>query len=202
MQPEGSRLLAVLRPALCLLAGVTGLAAPPRAQPPTWARPGVVEAAVPGETAGLIAEARSVDPVQSPAAGEAGWVLARAAAPGLCAASQGPGPQPCQRAQHHPQGPHGQSCCGTCDPTQPEPPASAPLLRQPQPPPQALRPSAPPLGRAALAARPAGSGRVALRPRWDEPLLPAASPPRTAPESRQAGARTSRPVGHFSRHQT
>lgn len=83
---------------------------PPGAQPPTWARSVIVEAAVPGETAGLVAEARSIDPVQPPAAGEAGWVPARTAAAGLCTASQSPGPQPRQSAQHHPQGPHGQGC--------------------------------------------------------------------------------------------
>lgn len=53
----------------------------------SWARPGVVEAAVPREAAGLVAEAGPVDPVQPPAAGEAGGVPARAAAPRLGAAS-------------------------------------------------------------------------------------------------------------------
>lgn len=81
---------------------------PTAAPPPTWARPVVVEAAVPGEAAGLVAEASSVDPVEPPAAGEAGGVPAGAAAPRLGAAGQGPGPQPRQRAQRQPQGPHGQ----------------------------------------------------------------------------------------------
>lgn len=80
---------------------------PPSGPPPTWARPGVVEAAVPGEAAGLVAEARPVDPVLPPAVGEAGGVPAGAAAPRVGAAGQGPGPQPRQRAQRHPQGPHG-----------------------------------------------------------------------------------------------
>lgn len=65
-----------------------------RPSPPTWARPGVVEAAVSGEAAGLVAETRPIDPVQPPAAGEAGGVPAGAAAPGVSAAAQSPGPQP------------------------------------------------------------------------------------------------------------
>lgn len=59
-----------------------------------WARPGVVEAAVSGEAAGLVAETRPIDPVQPPAAGEAGGVPAGAAAPRVSAAAQSPGPQP------------------------------------------------------------------------------------------------------------
>lgn len=170
------------------------LAVPPGAQPPTWARPVVVEAAVPGETAGLVTEAYSINPVQPPAAGEAGRVPARTATADLCAASQGPGPQPRQSAQHHPQGPHGQRCGDTCKRTQPEPPANARLLRQPQPPPSVLRPSAPPFGCPGCApARPAGTGRVALGPRWDAPVLPAT----TRPDSRKAGARTARPRGRL-----
>lgn len=60
----------------------------------SWARPGVVEAAVSGEAAGLVAETRPIDPVQPPAAGEAGGVPAGAAAPRVSAAAQSPGPQP------------------------------------------------------------------------------------------------------------
>lgn len=88
-----------------------GLKAPPL----TWTRPGVVEAAVPGEKTGLVAEARPVDPVQPPAAGEAGGVPARAAAPRLGAAGQRPGPQPRQRAQRQPHGPHGPRSGGARD---------------------------------------------------------------------------------------
>lgn len=79
---------------------------PPSALGPTWACRGVVEAAVPGEAAGLVAEALPVDPVQPPAVGEAGGVPARAAEPRLDAAGQGPGPQPRQRVQRQPQGSH------------------------------------------------------------------------------------------------
>lgn len=93
--------------------------APPLAPPPTWTRPGVVEAAVPGEDAGLVTEARPVDPVQPPAAGEAGGVPAGAAAPRLGAAGQGPGPQPRQRAQRQPQGLHGRRSRGAGDSAHP-----------------------------------------------------------------------------------
>lgn len=55
----------------------------------------------------MVAEARPVDPVLPPAVGEAGGVPTGAAAPRVGAAGQGPGPQPRQRAQRHPQGPHG-----------------------------------------------------------------------------------------------
>lgn len=136
----------------------------------------------------MVTEAGSIDPVQPPAAGEAGWVPARTAAAGLCTASQGPGPQPRQSAQHHPQGPHSQSCRDTCELTQLEPRASAQLPRQPQPPPSARRPSAPPLRcPGCVPARRALGGW-----HWDPggtrfSSWPPAGPP-TAP-----GARTARP---------
>jgi hypothetical protein len=156
----------------------------------------------------LVAEASPVDPVQPPAADEAGWVPTRAAAPGLGAAGQGPGPQPRQRAQRHPQSPHGQGCRGTCDATDPRGKCSAPPRRGPQaagrarprrPAPRRPRPrpSALPRPSPGLAARPAGPGRVAAeapsggtRPRaalcaTHSPLP--AWPPRPAPAGNAMG---------------
>ena len=113
---------------------------PPSSLPPTWARPGIVEAAVPGEAAGLVAEARPVDPVLPPAAGEAGGVPAGAAAPGVRAAGQGPGPQPRQHAQRHPQRPHGArsahlrgKCRGSSESAGPGAARPGPAPRRPSP---------------------------------------------------------------------
>lgn len=63
----------------------------------------------------MVTEARPVDPVQPPASGKAGGVPAGAAAPSLRAACQGAGPQPRQRAQRQPQGPHDQRSRGAGD---------------------------------------------------------------------------------------
>lgn len=158
LEGAGGCLAPGLRTLLWAMAG-----APPLAPPPTWTRPGVVEAAVPGEEAGLVTEARPVDPVQPPAAGEAGGVPAGAAAPRLSAAGQGPGPQPRQRAQRQPQGLHGRRSRRAGDATHPgSSPSGQRLSARPGPAlPRAWPPPpAPPL--------PAGWGGV-LRPpgpRW------------------------------------
>lgn len=182
---RGWRMLGPRRGTLSLVCRLMA-GAPPLVPPPTWTSPGVVEAAVPGEEAGLVTEARPVDPVQPPALGEAGGVAAGAAAPRLGAARQGPGPQPHQCAQRQPQGPHDQRSRGAGDATDLRNKRCAPRTAAAGERPETLSPARP-CPRPPPPARPLPAGRVQPppRPRWGE-RSPGAPPP---PRGDRPGAR-------------